>query len=72
MYKSKPNGSVIYVAIILSLSVGLSMLMHPETLSMEPFMLAAIAAMLSGIWSELHKMNNMKRVFETQSLSEND
>ncbi len=57
MFKSKPNWSLMSVPVILSIVVGASMIMHPETYSMEPFMLAAIASMLAGIWSELKKMN---------------
>lgn len=69
MSKSKPNWSIILVAVILSISVGVSMIMHPETLSMEPFMLAAIAAMLAGIWSELQKMNKQRGDTDNQTES---
>ena len=58
------------VTLILSISVGISMLMHPETLSMVPFMLIAIASALVGIWLELREMNNQRSAPEKQTKSE--
>lgn len=72
MFKSKPNWSILFVAVILSISVGISMIMHPRTLSMEPFMLVAIASMLAGIWSELAKMNKHKSDNNKRTESENE
>ena len=70
MSKSKPNRTVMLVTLILSISVGISMLMHPETLSMVPFMLIAIASALVGIWLELREMNNQRSAPEKQTKSE--
>ena len=67
MFKSKPNWSILFVAVILSISVGSSMIMHPESLSTEPFMLIAIACMLAGIWSELQKMNKQREDIVNQT-----
>ena len=58
---SKRSRSVIFVAVIFSFVVGFSMILHPETYSMEPFMLAAIATMLAGIYVELGEMNKQRR-----------
>ncbi|MDE0315241.1 MAG: hypothetical protein OXM61_10090 [Candidatus Poribacteria bacterium] len=58
---SKRSRSVIFVAVIFSFVVGFSMILHPETYSMEPFMLAAIATFLAGIYVELNEMNKQKR-----------
>ncbi len=70
MSKSKPNRSVLLFTLVLSISVGISMLMHPETFSMEPFMLIAIASALVGIWLELREMNNQRSDPEKQTKSE--
>ena len=69
MFKTKPNWSVISVAVILSISIGIPMISNPEIYSMEPFMLAAIAAMLAGIWSELSTMNKQRSENEKQDTS---
>ena len=58
------------VTLILTISVGISMILHPETLSMEPFMLIAIASVLLGILFELQKMNNQRSDPEKQTKSE--
>lgn len=68
---SKRGRSVILVAVIFSFAVGFSMILHPETYSMEPFMLAAIATFLAGIYAELHELNKQrsesdKRLSETE------
>ncbi len=68
---SKRSWPVIFVAIIFSFVVGFSMILHPETYSMEPFMLAAIATMLAGIYVELQEMNKQKRESDKR-LSETD
>ena len=70
MSKSKPNRTIMLVTLILTISVGISMILHPETLSMEPFMLIAIASVLLGILFELQKMNNQRSDPEKQTKSE--
>ncbi len=68
---SKPNWAVILVAVIFSFVLGFSMILHPETYSTEPFMLAAIAAFLAGIYIELNEMNKQRRESD-KHLSETD
>ena len=48
------------VTLILTISVGISMIINPEILSMEPFVLIVIASVLLGIWFELREMNNQR------------
>ena len=60
MSKSKPNRTIMLVTLILTISVGISMIINPEILSMEPFVLIVIASVLLGIWFELREMNNQR------------
>ena len=60
MSKSKPNRTIMLFSLILTIGVGISMIINPEILSMEPFVLIAIASVLLGIWFELREMNNQR------------
>lgn len=68
---SKRGWSVILVGAISSLFVGFSMILHPETFSAEPFMLAAVATYLAGIYHELRELNKQKRESDKR-ISETD
>ncbi len=70
MFKSNPNRTVMFATLILTISVGISMIVHPESFSMEPFVLIAITSVLLGIWFELREMNNQRSASEKQTKSE--
>ena len=60
MKELKSIWQMIFVAVVFSVTIAFSMFMNPETISMEPFMQAAIATFLGGIYIELRKMNKQK------------
>lgn len=60
MKELKTIWPLIFMAIVFSVTIAISIITRPETYSMEPFMQAAIAVILGGIYLELIKMNKHK------------